>query len=64
MIGLNGSIAILDRPELYVPVDRVVPWVQSLVTLGADNQWVVATGDAGLAAAVDRSQRITLGGIA
>ena len=62
MIGLCHSIVILDRPELYVPADRLVAWVNGLTTLGADNQWFVATADAGLAAAVDRSQRVALGG--
>lgn len=61
MIGLNHSIIILDRPELYVPSDRLVAWVQSLARLGENNQWVVATNDEGLAASVQRSQLISLG---
>lgn len=61
MIGLNHSLVILDRPELYVPSDRLVPWVRSLAQLGKDNQWIVATSDPGLAAAVHRTQLVTLG---
>ena len=61
MIGLNHSMVFLDRPELYVPADRLVSWVQSLARLGEDNQWIVATSDEGLAASVDRSQHISLG---
>jgi hypothetical protein len=62
MIGLSHSIVFLDRPELYVPADRLVQWVHSLAGLGDGNQWIVATSNEGLAAAVDRSQRIALGG--
>ncbi len=62
MIGLCHSIVVLDRPELYVPAARLVSWVQGLAMLGVDNQWFVATLDAGLAASVERSQRIALGG--
>lgn len=63
MIGLRNSVAFLDRPELYVPPDRLVAWVHNLARLGDGNQWFVATSDAGLAAAVDRSQLIPLGQI-
>jgi hypothetical protein len=61
MIGLCHSIVLLDRAELYVPAARVVPWVHGLTTLGADNQWFVSTADVGLAASVERPQRISLG---
>ena len=61
MIGLNHSIIFLDRPELYVPSDRLVAWVQSLARLGENNQWFVATNDEALAASVQRSQHISLG---
>ncbi|NUP10790.1 MAG: hypothetical protein HOW73_32500 [Polyangiaceae bacterium] len=61
MIGLNHSIVFLDRPELYVAPDRLVAWMQSLLRLGANNQWIVATSDEGLASAVDRSAVVNLG---
>ncbi len=61
MIGLNHSVVFLDRPELYVPTDRLVPWVQSLAQIGVNNQWIVATSDQGLAQAVHRSQLVSLG---
>lgn len=61
LIGLHHSVVFLDRPELYVPSDRLVPWVRSLAQLGTDNQWIVATADPGLAASVHRAQLVTLG---
>lgn len=61
MIGLHHSIVFLDRPELYVPSDRLFGWIQSLLQVGANNQWIIATSDEGLASAVDRSQLINLG---
>lgn len=61
MIGLRNSVAFLDRPELYVSPDRLVAWVRNLAALGDGNQWFVASNDAALAAAVDRSQVISLG---
>jgi hypothetical protein len=62
MIGLNHSVIFLDRPELYVPPTRLVPWVQALSRMGEGNQWFVASNDEGLAASVDRGQRVALGG--
>jgi hypothetical protein len=61
LIGLNHSVVFLDRPELHVSADRLGAWVQSLASLGVDNQWFVATSEARLGAAVDRSQHISLG---
>jgi hypothetical protein len=61
LIGLHHSVAVLDRPELHVPPDRLGAWVQSLMQLGTNNQWIVATGDPGLASSVDRSQLVDLG---
>lgn len=60
MIGLNHSIVFLDRPELYVAPHRLAAWMQSLLQLGANNQWFVATSDEALASAVDRAQLINL----
>ncbi|MBK6520658.1 MAG: hypothetical protein IPG04_42660 [Polyangiaceae bacterium] len=61
MIGLNHSIVLLDRPELYVPPDRLASWVHGLAGLGEGNQWIVATSVDSLVASVDRSQRVFLG---
>lgn len=61
LIGLHHSLVFLDRPELYVPPDRLVGWVQALLQLGTGNQWIIATGDAGLASSVERSRVIDLG---
>lgn len=61
LTGLSHSIVIIDRPELYVPEHRLVAWSQSLLGLGLDNQWILATGNAALAASVDPLQHIALG---
>lgn len=61
LIGLNHSVVFLDRPELYVPPDRLVAWVEALAKLGQDNQWIVATSERGLVDTVHRSQLVTLG---
>lgn len=62
LVGLDHSVVFLDRPELFVPSDRLVAWVKSLARLGEDNQWIVATSDPGLAASVHKAQLISLGG--
>lgn len=61
MCGLSHSIVIIDRPELYVPPQRLVLWAQGLLGLGLDNQWILATGSKELAASVDPTQHIALG---
>ncbi len=61
MIGLNHSLVLLDRPELYIGPDRLAAWVHSLSAIGTNNQWIVATSDDRLGATVDRSQHIALG---
>jgi hypothetical protein len=53
LVGLNRSIVFLDTPELFVPEDHVVGFVQGLLKLGHDNQWVVATQSPALLAASD-----------
>ncbi len=60
LCGLSHSIVIIDRPELYVPPHRLVAWSQSLLGLGLDNQWILATGNPALAASVDPTQHIAL----
>lgn len=62
LIGLNHSIVVLDRPELYVPPHRLVAWLDGLLHLGQDNQWFVATSSEALVGAASRSQVISLGG--
>jgi hypothetical protein len=61
MIGLSHSLVLLDRPELYVPPERIVAWTQALATLGADNQWIVATNSPELLQSVTQSQIAWLG---
>lgn len=53
LIGLHRSIVLLDTPELYVAEDRIAAFVQSLLKLGHDNQWIVATESPALLAAVE-----------
>jgi len=55
MVGLSRSVVLFDSPELYVPEDRIVAFVQALLVLGQDNQWVVATQSPALCRAVDAS---------
>lgn len=61
MIGLNHSVVLLDRPELYVPPNRIVEFVQALATLGTDNQWIVTTNSAELVQSVPQAQIAWLG---
>ncbi|HRI63307.1 MAG TPA: hypothetical protein PK156_03695 [Polyangium sp.] len=60
MIGLSHSIVLLDRPELYVPPNRIVAFAQALATLGTDNQWIVATNSPELLQSVPRTQIVSL----
>lgn len=61
LIGLNHSLVLLDRPELYVPPERIVAWTQTLATLGTDNQWIVATNSPELIQSVGQNQIAALG---
>jgi len=61
MIGLNHSLVLLDRPELYVPPERIVAWTETLATLGTDNQWIVATNSPELLQSVGQNQIAWLG---
>ncbi|HMY14865.1 MAG TPA: hypothetical protein PKA58_00990 [Polyangium sp.] len=61
MIGLNHSLVLLDRPELYVPADRIVAWTQALAMLGTNNQWIVATNSPELLQSVPQAQILGLG---
>jgi hypothetical protein len=62
MTGLCHSVVLLDRPELYVPPERLVAWVHALSGLGSDNQWLVATSSRALALASDPTQVLSLPG--
>ncbi len=61
MIGMSHSLVLLDRPELYVPPARIVAWVRALATLGADNQWLIATSSPELTKSVPQAQLAWLG---
>lgn len=43
LINLDRSIVLFDTPELYVPENRIVAFVQALLKLGHDSQWIIAT---------------------
>ncbi len=60
LVRLTRSIVLLDTPELYVPEDRILPFVQSLLALGHDNQWIVATQSPALVGAMEQSSVIRL----
>lgn len=55
LVGLDHSIVFLDSPELYVSEDRIHGFVQSLLKLGHDNQFIVATESPALLQAVEPS---------
>jgi hypothetical protein len=61
MIGLSHSLVLLDRPELYVPPERIVAWTQALATLGTNNQWIIATNSPELLQSVPQGQIASLG---
>lgn len=60
LIGLERSIVFFDTPELFVPEDRVVSFVQALLKLGYDNQWIFATESAALLGGLDASSVIRI----
>lgn len=57
---LQDSVVLVDAPETYLPSDRVVPFVETLRTLGRGNQIIVATGSKELAARVAQTSLFTL----
>jgi hypothetical protein len=61
LIGLHRSVIFLDRPELYVPSDRLAEFVEALLQLGEQNQWFLATSDRDLAAQIPRAHHVSLG---
>ncbi|AKT38537.1 AAA family ATPase [Chondromyces crocatus] len=48
--GIQGSLVLIDTPELHLPEPDVGAFVTALGRLGADNQLVVATGSPGVIA--------------
>jgi hypothetical protein len=60
MAGLSHSILFVDRPELYVPPDRLVAWVHGLLSLGTDNQLIIATNSRALVASAEPNRVVAL----
>jgi energy-coupling factor transporter ATP-binding protein EcfA2 len=58
--GLDRSMVLIDEPELHVHTAERVRFLQALVTLGHDNQVIVATGSAEILAAASPGQVIDL----
>jgi hypothetical protein len=52
---------LIDSPELYLSEGDVVPFVEALGGLGADNQFVIATGSRELTAWAPRHAVVDLG---
>lgn len=48
--GIEGSLVLIDTPELHIPEPEVGAFVAALARLGLDNQLIVATGSPGLVA--------------
>jgi hypothetical protein len=59
LIGYDRSIVFIDRPELGVPENRIVAWVEQLATALGDAQLIVASDSPALVAAVGGA--VTLG---
>jgi hypothetical protein len=59
-LGLSRSLVLIDEPELHVHASDRVRFLQALVSLGRDNQLVIATGSAEIAAAAAPGQIIDL----
>ena len=47
LTGFHHSIGFLDRPERHVSPDRSAAWLRGLRSLGANNQWLIASSDPG-----------------
>jgi hypothetical protein len=58
--GINGSLVLVDTPELHLGGADARAFVAALSRLGADNQIVVATASAELVAATPAAQVIRL----
>lgn len=60
LLGLDRSIVLLDTPEHGLAPGRARAWVEALSSTTARGQWIVATRDPELVAAVPPAARITL----
>jgi hypothetical protein len=58
--GLNHSLVLIDEPELHIHAAERVRVLQALVSLGFDNQVIVATGAAEIVETATPEQRINL----
>ena len=43
-IGLAQSIVLFDEPQLHIHVADQAKFLEMLIGLGSDNQWIVASG--------------------
>lgn len=59
-LGLSRSIILLDSPELHIHVADQGRFLETLVSLGDDNQWIVATGSSEIMKTARREQMIAL----
>jgi hypothetical protein len=59
-LGLNGSLVLIDEPELHVHAAERVRFLQAIVALGRDNQIIAATGSAEIVAAAVPRQILDL----
>ncbi|MRG92978.1 AAA family ATPase [Polyangium spumosum] len=48
--GIEGSLVLIDTPELHIPEPEVGAFVAALARMGLDNQLVLATGSPGVVA--------------
>jgi hypothetical protein len=58
--GLDGSLVLIDEPELHVHAADRVRFLQAIVALGRDNQVIAATGSAEIVAAATPWQIVDL----
>lgn len=61
-IGLDGSVLLIDRPDLYVDPQGLPSFVAGLLALGAGNQVFLASSNPSVAAAAERAFVIALEG--
>lgn len=59
-LGLSRSIVLLDSPELHVHVADQSRFLEALVSIGDDNQWIVSTGSGEIMKTARREQMIAL----
>jgi hypothetical protein len=59
-VGLNGSIVLIDQPELFIHPGDHVRFLRAIEGLGADNQLIVATASEALLAAAEPQRIVRL----